>query len=66
VNGLVTEHISPYRQSVVAPLFKDVGSKLGRRVSDNWFVMGVPFAALFGTIEYLKWQYDQNERAHWP
>ncbi len=26
-NGLVIEHISPYQQKIIAPLFKDLGKK---------------------------------------
>mmetsp|Transcript_7202 Transcript_7202/g.11014 ORF Transcript_7202/g.11014 Transcript_7202/m.11014 type:complete len:91 (-) Transcript_7202:119-391(-) len=66
VNGMVTEHISPYRQHIISPIFRDFGKKTAKRFTDNWFTAGVPFVGIASVGVWAQWQYDQNCRSHWP
>eukprot|EP01036_Dinobryon_divergens_P026297 gene26297-34922_t len=34
VDGLVTQHLSPFEQNIVTPMFKDAPAKILRKVKD--------------------------------
>lgn len=64
-NGYITEHISPYQQKIVTPLFKDPIGKLKHKIVDNWTV--IPGIVVLATIpKMLDHQFEQAERDEWP
>ena len=63
-NGQVIEHISPYQQKIIAPLFRDPVAKATHKVVDNWHLIpGVGF--LVAMEWYLDYRFEQLEREEW-
>lgn len=55
--------LSPFQQTIMSGLFKDIPARVGRKVSENWFDVGVFFIApVWATMAYAK-SYKDNEKA---
>ena len=64
VNGKITQHISPYQQKIIAPLFKAPLYKARHKLLDNWEVW--PGLLLYaGGCYYMDSRYEQLERHEW-
>ena len=64
-NGQIIEHISPYQQKIISPLFKNPVGKLQHKVVDNWHVVpGVAF--LFLSSWYMDHRFEELEKEEWP
>ena len=64
-NGQISEHISPYQQKIISPLFKDPVGKFSHKVKDNWHVLP-GLAILLGTGWYMDHRFEELEREEWP
>eukprot|EP00873_Tetraselmis_striata_P008770 jgi/Tetstr1/429034/TSEL_018999.t1 len=56
--------LSPYEQSIIGNWFKTAPGKLQKKVSENWFAVGV-FGALplFGTVWWAE-NFKEQEKLH--
>ena len=63
-NGRVVEHISPYQQRIIMPLFEHPKQK----ALYYWdkFKYAVYASPILLTPFYLDWKYAQMQRAEWP
>jgi hypothetical protein len=65
INGMITEHISPYQQKVLSPMFHNLPGKLLHKVTDNWQV--IPAVAILGYFKYwCDHKYHHLLREEWP
>lgn len=64
IKGQVTRTISPYRQDVLTPLFKNMPANAVRRVKENIWDSGPPLAIAIGVIYWAQWKHDQIARSH--
>lgn len=65
INGQIIEHISPYQQKVVTPLFKDPINKAKHKIFDNWWWWPAA-AGLYGFVQWSSHKYHELERQEWP
>ena len=56
VDGQVTQHLSPFEQRIVTPMFKDMGSKIFNKVFTFALEAG---PGLFVGIVTFKWANDK-------
>jgi len=63
-NGQITEHLSPYRQKIVTPLFRDPFHKLQHKILDNWHVL--PGLAITGVWWWTPYKEHELEKETWP
>jgi hypothetical protein len=61
VDGEIMQHISPYEQKIVEPLFQDVGKKLVRRFKEFFRFAGIPLIAFVWLVGHAK---EENEKIH--
>jgi len=56
--------LSPFQQSVMSGLFKDIPSKLSKKISENWFDV-LPFGVLpvVATLWYAN-DFKEKEKMH--
>ena len=54
--------LSPFQQTVMGGLFKDIPGRIARKVSENWFDVGAFFVLpVWATMAYAK-AYKANEK----
>ena len=57
--------LSPFQQTVMGGLFKDIPARLTRKVSENWFDVGVFFLVpTWATMAYAADYKEKEKQGH--
>eukprot|EP00607_Mallomonas_marina_P008198 CAMPEP_0182416564 /NCGR_PEP_ID=MMETSP1167-20130531/911_1 /TAXON_ID=2988 /ORGANISM="Mallomonas Sp, Strain CCMP3275" /LENGTH=93 /DNA_ID=CAMNT_0024589459 /DNA_START=59 /DNA_END=343 /DNA_ORIENTATION=+ len=64
VDGLVTQHLSPFEQNIVSPMLYDARSKITKKLQEWLFEIGPAFITAVTIYYWADWKYKQLAYHH--
>ena len=64
IDGMVTQHLSPYEQAIVSPMFKDAHKKILKQVQEFLTQAGGPWLIAIGIYTWAEQEYKDIAYHH--